>query len=432
MTLIELQPLVDSALFILARSDTVFEKALKAGLIGGLLAGILYGTKFVLIGLKALWDRSGEKKAPSAAPPTYQQQPLPKGSPQERAPYQTDAPLTNPVPATLSAHERLAKENQEGLRHEDLWLKCFTEAGGDTAQAEIAYNRERVAMLNQQDRVSGKSRESNIGRELKGNNRGNPVQMSEPSLRNVAAVIGVVAISFVLLLNADAILQLFNSHPRITQSVVEGGQTPSHPVSAPRQVATPPDPLKSNFLAVREDETKPIETKKTETTATAVKITLETSKGNIELELDAVKAPISTKNFVYYAKKGHYDGTIFHRVIPGFMVQGGGFDAEMSQKPTDVPIRNESKNGLKNARGTIAMARTNVPDSAASQFFINVNDNANLDYPSFDGSGYAVFGKVTAGMEVVDAILAAPTTSKGVHQNVPAEAILIKSAKVAE
>jgi cyclophilin family peptidyl-prolyl cis-trans isomerase len=179
-------------------------------------------------------------------------------------------------------------------------------------------------------------------------------------------------------------------------------------------------------------DAKPAEAPKTEPKATTVKITLETSKGNIELELDAEKAPLSTANFVAYAKKGHYAGTIFHRVIPGFMIQGGGFDAEMSQKATDAPIQNESKNGLKNARGTIAMARTNVPDSATSQFFINVKDNANLDYPSFDGYGYAVFGKVTAGMEVVDAIVAAPTTSKGPHQNVPSEAILIKSAKVAE
>lgn len=180
------------------------------------------------------------------------------------------------------------------------------------------------------------------------------------------------------------------------------------------------------------DEAKPAEETKTETKANIVKITLETSKGNIEIELDAEKAPISTANFVNYAKKGHYEGTIFHRVIPGFMIQGGGFDAEMTQKGTDAPIANESKNGLKNARGTIAMARTNVPDSATSQFFINVKDNANLDYPSFDGYGYAVFGKVTAGMDVVDAIVGVPTTSKGPHQNVPAEPILIKSAKVAE
>ncbi len=166
--------------------------------------------------------------------------------------------------------------------------------------------------------------------------------------------------------------------------------------------------------------------------ANIVKITLETSKGNIELELDAEKAPISTENFVKYAKSGHYEGTIFHRVIPGFMVQGGGFDKDMNQKTTEAPIAIESKNGLKNARGTIAMARTSDPNSATCQFFINVKDNTNLDYPSFDGFGYAVFGKVTSGMDIVDAIVAVPTTSKGPHQNVPEEAIAIKSAKVAE
>ena len=180
-------------------------------------------------------------------------------------------------------------------------------------------------------------------------------------------------------------------------------------------------------------DSKPTKETSTDTaTAKTVKITLETSKGNIELELDAEKAPISTANFVAYVKKGHYAGTIFHRVIPDFMIQGGGFDAEMNQKSTDTAIKNESKNGLKNARGSIAMARTSNPDSATAQFFINVKDNTNLDYPSFDGYGYAVFGKVTAGMDVVDAIVAVPTTSKGPHQNVPAEPIVIKSAKVAE
>ncbi len=180
------------------------------------------------------------------------------------------------------------------------------------------------------------------------------------------------------------------------------------------------------------DDSKPkAEETKTEK-PTTVKVTIETSKGNIELELDAEKAPVSTENFVNYVKKGHYEGTIFHRVIPGFMIQGGGFDAEMNQKATDAPIKNESKNGLKNARGTIAMARTNVPDSATSQFFINVKDNGNLDYPSFDGFGYAVFGKVTEGLDIVDAIVSAPTTNHGPHQNVPQEPIIIKSAKINE
>ena len=187
-------------------------------------------------------------------------------------------------------------------------------------------------------------------------------------------------------------------------------------------------------------DTKPAEAPKPTTTGTAtaeptpepkpVKITLDTYKGTIELELDAVKAPISTANFVNYVKKGHYDGTIFHRVIPGFMVQGGGFTADMNQKAVDAPIKNEGQNGLKNDRGTIAMARTAVLDSATSQFFINVVDNAGLNYPN--NGGYAVFGKVTKGMDVVDAIVGAPTTSKGMHQNVPAEPITSKSAKIAE
>jgi cyclophilin family peptidyl-prolyl cis-trans isomerase len=163
-----------------------------------------------------------------------------------------------------------------------------------------------------------------------------------------------------------------------------------------------------------------------------MKITLETTKGTIELELDAAKAPISTENFANYVKSGHYEGTIFHRVIPGFMIQGGGFDAQMNQKKTGAPIAIESSNGLKNVRGSIAMARTSVPNSATCQFFINVKDNAMLDYPAQDGFGYAVFGKVTAGMDVVDAIVSAPSGNHGPHQNVPKETIAITSAKIAE
>jgi cyclophilin family peptidyl-prolyl cis-trans isomerase len=163
-----------------------------------------------------------------------------------------------------------------------------------------------------------------------------------------------------------------------------------------------------------------------------VKATIETSKGTIELELDGAKAPISVQNFVNYVKKGHYDGTIFHRVIPGFMIQGGGFTADMSQKPTDKPIAIESQNGLKNARGAIAMARTGDPNSATSQFFINVKDNANLDFPSFDGHGYAVFGKVTKGLDIVDAIVGVPTTRKGPHADVPAEPITISKITITE
>jgi cyclophilin family peptidyl-prolyl cis-trans isomerase len=176
------------------------------------------------------------------------------------------------------------------------------------------------------------------------------------------------------------------------------------------------------------------ETPKPVSEAKPVTIVMETTKGSIELELDPVKAPISVANFVSYVKKGHYDGTIFHRCIPGFMIQGGGFTADMNQKATDAPIKNEAQNGLKNVRGAICMARTSVVDSATCQFFINVKDNDFLNFTSPDprGFGYAVFGKVTKGMEVVDAIVSSPTTSKGPYENVPMETISIKSAKVAE
>ncbi|MCX6851122.1 MAG: peptidylprolyl isomerase [Verrucomicrobia bacterium] len=155
---------------------------------------------------------------------------------------------------------------------------------------------------------------------------------------------------------------------------------------------------------------------------------METSKGTIELELDAAKAPISVANFVKYVKKGFYDGLIFHRVIPDFMIQGGGFSPDMQQKEADGQIVNEAKNGLKNVKGTLAMARTNEPHSASSQFFINLKDNSFLDYPGSDGWGYCVFGKVTKGMDVVEAIGAAKTGAR----DVPVEQIVIKSAKLAE
>jgi cyclophilin family peptidyl-prolyl cis-trans isomerase len=183
-------------------------------------------------------------------------------------------------------------------------------------------------------------------------------------------------------------------------------------------------------------EAKPATEPKPEPAAAtkSVKITFETTKGTIELELDPVKAPISTANFVNYVKKGHYEGTIFHRVIPGFMIQGGGFTADMHQKSVDAPIKNEATNGLKNLRGAICMARTSVVDSATSQFFINVKDNDFLNFTSPDprGYGYAVFGKVTKGLDVIDAIVSVPTTSKNGHGDVPVDAISITSAKIAE
>jgi peptidyl-prolyl cis-trans isomerase A (cyclophilin A) len=178
--------------------------------------------------------------------------------------------------------------------------------------------------------------------------------------------------------------------------------------------------------AQAEGETKPVEVK--EEKLGKVPIVIETSMGKIEAELDGEKAPITVKNFVSYIKKKHYDGTIFHRVIPGFMIQGGGMTPDMEEKPTDAPIKNEHSNGLKNLRGTLSMARTSDPDSATSQFFLSVNDNASLD----QGDGYAVFGKVTKGMDVADKIVAVPTTSKGRHDDVPVEPVLIKSIKIKE
>ncbi len=166
-------------------------------------------------------------------------------------------------------------------------------------------------------------------------------------------------------------------------------------------------------------------------TAWAQKVRLDTSMGEIVIELDAAKAPKSVANFLEYVKAGHYDGTIFHRVIPNFMIQGGGFDPDLKQKPTRAPIPLESKNGLNNVRGTVAMARTSVPDSATAQFFINIKDNAFLDAANTpDGTGYAVFGKVVSGMDVVDKIWAVPTGNKGLYQNVPVTPVLIRKASV--
>ena len=165
-----------------------------------------------------------------------------------------------------------------------------------------------------------------------------------------------------------------------------------------------------------------------------MKATIETDLGAIELELDEKKAPVTVKNFVDYAKSGHYNDTVFHRVIDGFMIQGGGFTADMDQKPSKEPIRNEAMNGLKNARGTIAMARTMVVDSATSQFFINLVDNSFLDFrnPTAQGFGYAVFGKVTKGMETVDKIAKVQTGSRGMHQDVPVKPVVIKKVTVEE
>ena len=162
--------------------------------------------------------------------------------------------------------------------------------------------------------------------------------------------------------------------------------------------------------------------------ADASRVRLNTSQGDIVLELDATKAPRTVENFVQYVQSGHYDGTVFHRVIDGFMIQGGGFTADMTQKPTRAPIPLEAANGLKNDRGTIAMARTANPHSATAQFFINVVNNDGLNAPRPDGHGYAVFGKVVSGLDVVDKIKAAPVGNKGRHQNVPVTPVTILKA----
>jgi len=158
------------------------------------------------------------------------------------------------------------------------------------------------------------------------------------------------------------------------------------------------------------------------------KVKLSTSQGDIVVELYADKAPKSVENFLQYVKDKHYDGTIFHRVIDGFMIQGGGFTPDFNQKATRAPIALEAANGLKNDRGTLAMARTANPNSATAQFFINVKDNPNLNAPLPDGNGYAVFGKVISGLDVVDKIRVAATGNKGQFQNVPVQDIVIKSA----
>jgi peptidyl-prolyl cis-trans isomerase A (cyclophilin A) len=161
------------------------------------------------------------------------------------------------------------------------------------------------------------------------------------------------------------------------------------------------------------------------------KVELKTNMGDIMLELNPEKAPKTVANFLQYVKEGHYNGTIFHRVIDGFMIQGGGYDKKLQERATHAPIENEAKNGLKNATYTIAMARTGAPHSATAQFFINVNDNVALDYPSRDGWGYCVFGKVISGMDVVDNIKKSKTTERSAEfANLPEKAVVVTSATI--
>ena len=163
-------------------------------------------------------------------------------------------------------------------------------------------------------------------------------------------------------------------------------------------------------------------------------VELHTNHGIIKIELDSEKAPKSVENFLNYVKAGHYDNTVFHRVIDGFMIQGGGFEPGMKQKPTAEPINNEANNGLKNVNGSVAMARTNDPHSATAQFFINVNDNDFLNHssPTPQGWGYAVFGKVVEGMDIVEKIKKVKTGSKGFHQDVPVDDVVIEKAVVVD
>ncbi|MFL6197338.1 MAG: peptidylprolyl isomerase [Thermoanaerobaculia bacterium] len=186
------------------------------------------------------------------------------------------------------------------------------------------------------------------------------------------------------------------------------------------------------FLALAAPAAPPKAPAKPVAPATPPRVALDTTMGRIVIELYPDKAPKTVKNFLDYVKAGQYNGTIFHRVIPGFMVQGGGFTPNMTEKPTRAPIQNEADNGLLNQRGTIAMARTSDPNSASAQFFINVADNAPLNFRAKtpDGWGYAVFGKVVEGMEVVDKVVAVPTTTKGMYGDVPVQPILVRKASI--
>jgi len=158
-------------------------------------------------------------------------------------------------------------------------------------------------------------------------------------------------------------------------------------------------------------------------------VLMTTNKGNITVELDEQKAPKTVANFLDYVNKGHFSNTIFHRVIKDFMIQGGGFEPSMKQKPAEQTVENEAKNGLKNDKYTIAMARTSAPHSASAQFFINTKNNSFLDYPGQDGWGYAVFGKVTSGMEVVDEINGVKTSRSGMHSDVPVDPVIIEKVE---
>ena len=193
--------------------------------------------------------------------------------------------------------------------------------------------------------------------------------------------------------------------------LAQAAQTPAPAVQAPAPAPTPtPKPVPTGPF---------VELEVTQGRA---------ALGRIVIALDAVKAPVSADNFLQYVRAGHYDGTIFHRVMPNFMIQGGGYDAELVEKPTRPPIKNEARNGLRNSRGSVAMARTNDPNSASSQFFINVRDNHRLDF-GISGAGYAVFGEVVEGLEIADRISVTPTTTRSIHQSAPQTSVVIRHAR---
>ena len=194
---------------------------------------------------------------------------------------------------------------------------------------------------------------------------------------------------------------------------------------------------KDNIPAEQQRSAEPVQAEKADNNVTegnVMYVLLKTNKGDIVLELDSKNAPETTENFIRYVKEGHYDGTIFHRVIKDFMIQGGGMDSQMQERPTHAPIMNEADNGLKNNKYTIAMARTSDPDSATAQFFINTNDNDFLNFKSqtMQGWGYAVFGKVVSGAEAVDAIEVVATTRRFPHDDVPVEPVVIEKAEILE
>jgi peptidyl-prolyl cis-trans isomerase B (cyclophilin B) len=216
-----------------------------------------------------------------------------------------------------------------------------------------------------------------------------------------------------------------NNDQAATQRIndIKNGATPKVKPTGETAENVPPVPVEKSVqtdLKINED------------TKNMNKATIKTSKGDIVIELDTVNAPISAENFKKYATSGYYSKTLFHRVMPGFMVQGGGFDESREQKETEAPIKNEATNGLKNDRGTLAMARTMVVDSATSQFFINLVDNDFLNYQNEANYGYAVFAKVIEGMEVVDEIAKVATGNNGPHQNWPTEDVIIESVVLSE